>query len=315
LYDKKYKPARLNKNPEIEGPISQVTTTPFAVVIGTSSKDSLMVKLCRQKAQEFVNSWKDWQKYEPRVFIDKELSEDDMKNYSLVLYGGPTENLITKKLSNKIPLKISSQKIEISGKSFRVKDACVQMVYPHPLNSKRYVSIIGATSYAGMYFFIGENDNLDFYIKDGCVPNNRLGRPMDKLYVVKGIFDYNWQISDDLLETGDPEIRKTCPVRKVLPNLTTTIENLPKIDPKVYKAIAGKYELQPDAVLSIFIEADKLMAKAPDGTVVQLFPTSETEYFVDIMDIQLIFTKNEDGSITTGIVNMGDREMEIKKIE
>lgn len=315
LFDKNYKPAHLHKNPDIEGPLSKVTTTPFAVVIGTSSKDSLMNKLCRQKAQENINAWKDWQKYEPRVFIDKELTEEDMKKYSLILYGGPESNLITKKLSDKIPLKISPQKIEISGKTFKVQDACVQMVYPHPLNSKRYVSIIGATSYAGMYFFIGENDNLDFYIKDGCVPNNRLGRPMDKLYVAKGVFDYNWQISDEFLDIGDPEIRKTCPVRKVLPNLTTTIENLPKIDPEVYEAIAGEYEIQPDVMLSVFIEGDKLMIKAPDGTIVQLFPTSDTEYFVDITDIQVSFTKNEDGSITAGIVHMGNRDMEIKKIE
>ena len=315
LSDKNYRPARLNKNPEIEGPLSQVTTTPFAVVIGTISKDSLMVKLCRQKAQEFVNSWKDWQKYEPRVFTDKELTEDDMKNYSLILYGGPEANLITKKLINKIPLKISSEEIEVTGKSFKVKDACIQMVYPHPLNSKRYVSVIGATSYAGMYFFTGGNDNLDFLIKDGCVPNNRLGRPVDKLYVAKGVFDYNWQISDAWMDTGDPEIRKTCPVRKVLPNLTTTIENLPVIDPKIYQAIAGKYEIQPGAVLSVFTEADKLMVTAPDGTLLQLFPTSETEYFVDVTDIQLTFNKNKDGSITTGMVHMGNRDMEIKKIE
>ena len=274
-----------------------------------------MVKLCRQKAQEFVNSWKDWQKYEPRVFTDKELTEDDMKNYSLILYGGPEANLITKKLINKIPLKISSEEIEVTGKSFKVKDACIQMVYPHPLNSKRYVSVIGATSYAGMYFFTGGNDNLDFLIKDGCVPNNRLGRPVDKLYVAKGVFDYNWQISDAWMDTGDPEIRKTCPVRKVLPNLTTTIENLPVIDPKIYQAIAGKYEIQPGAVLSVFTEADKLMVTAPDGTLLQLFPTSETEYFVDVTDIQLTFNKNKDGSITTGMVHMGNRDMEIKKIE
>jgi hypothetical protein len=315
LYDKNYKPARLNKNPDIEGPLSQVTTTPFAVVVGTSSKDSLMNKLCRQKAQEFVNSWKDWQKYEPRVFTDKELSEDDMKNFSLVLYGGPEANLITKNLIDKIPLKISSDKIEVTGKSFKVKDACIQMVYPHPLNSKRYVSVIGATSYAGMYFFTGGNDNLDFLIKDGCVANNRLGRPTDKLYVAKGVFDYNWQISDDLLDIREPEIRKTCPVRKVLPNLTTTIDNLPKIDLKVYKAIAGKYEIQPGVVLSVFIEADKLMAKAPDGNIIQLYPTSETEYFVDVADFQMTFIRNEDDSVTSGIVYTGGRKMEIKKIE
>lgn len=315
LQGKSYKTLPLNKNPEIEGPISEVTNTPFAVVIGTISKDSLMVKLCRQKAEDFINYWKDWQKFEPRVFIDTELTEEAMKKYSLILYGGPGVNLVTKRLSEKIPLKISSQEIEIAGEIFKAKDACVQMVYPHPLNSKRYVSVIGATSYAGMYFFNGKNDEFDFYIQDGCVPNNRLGRSMDKLYIAKGVFDHRWQIADEFLETGDPELRNTCPVRKVLPNFTTTIDNLPVIDPNVYQALAGKYEIQPGVDLHIFMDAGKLMGKAPDGSIFQLFPTSETEYFIDAVDIQLTFCKNENGSIAKVIVHQGDMDMEVKKVE
>ena len=129
------------------------------------------------------------------------------------------------------------------------------------------------------------------------------------------MFNYNWQISDDLLDIRDPEIRKICPVRKVLPNLTTTIENLPKIDQKVYKAIAGNYEFRPGVLISVFIDANKLMTKTPDGNIIQLYPTSETEYFVDVTDLQLTFIKNEDGSITSGIVHTGGREMEFKKVK
>ena len=117
------------------------------------------------KANDFINYWKNWQKYEPRVFLDTELSDSDMKKYSLILYGGAEANLITKKLGDKIPLKISSNKIEITGKTFEAKDACVQMVYPNPLNNKRYVSVIGATSGAGMFFYNTGNDDFDFFIQ------------------------------------------------------------------------------------------------------------------------------------------------------
>ncbi|MBN2424793.1 MAG: prolyl oligopeptidase family serine peptidase [Calditrichaceae bacterium] len=315
LAAKNYKPARLSKNPKIEGPISEVTNTPFAVVIGTISKDSLMTKLCRQKAQEFINSWKDWQKYEPRVFLDTEMTEEAMKQYSLILYGGSEANLIAKKLSSKIPLKITPQEIEIAGRVYKAKDACVQMIYPHPLNAERYISIIGATSYAGMYSYNQNSNDCDFFIQDGCVPNKRLGRPMDKLYIAKGIFDYNWQIADELLETGDPELRKTCPVRRVLPDLTTTIDNLPVIDPGVYKTLAGRYEIQPGVNIFVYIDGNKLMGKAPDGIVFQLFPSSETEYFVDRADIQLTFGKNETGVVDKVIVHQNGQDLEIKKSE
>ncbi|MGD8777463.1 MAG: prolyl oligopeptidase family serine peptidase [Ignavibacteria bacterium] len=315
LFDKNYKPAELNKNPIIEGPISHITATPFAVVVGTASKDTLMNKVCLMKADEFINYWKDYQKYEPRVFLDTELSENDMKKYSLILYGDAEANLITKKLSNKIPLKISSNKIEISGKTFTVEDVCVQMLYPHPLNTKQYVTVIGATSGEGMFFYNRGNDDLDFFIQDGCIVNSRLGYSADKLYVARGIFGYNWQINDEFLETGDPELRKKCPRKRVLSDITTVIDNLPEIDKEVLEALTGKYEIQSGFNIDLFLDSGKLMVKSPDGNTFQLFPTSETEYFIDLIDIQFTFNKNENGVVESAVIYQNGREMTSKKIK
>jgi predicted esterase len=310
LRAKDYNPAQIIKTPKIEGPISELTTTPFAVVIGTISDDSLMVKLCRQKAMDFVKGWKDWQKYEPRVFNDTELNDEEMKKYSLILYGDSKSNLITKKFGEKIPLSISANEIEISGRSFKVEDACVQMIYPHPLNSERYVTVIGATSGKGMYFYGGASNQFDFVIQDGAV-----GRPMDKLYIAKGLFDYNWQINDDLLELGDSELRKSSPVRKVLPDLTTTLNNLPAVNQQIYESYSGKYEIQPGVSIRVFVDSNRLMATTPDRNTIQLLPLSETEYFIDGIDIQISFIKNEKGIVESAIVHQSDNNYSIKKID
>jgi len=314
LYDKNYKPAEFSKNPEIEGPISHLTTTPFAVVVGTISKDTLMNQLCRMKADEFINFWKNWQKYEPRIFLDKELSERDMEEYSLILYGDAEANLITKKLGNKIPLKISSDKIEISGRTFAAENACIQMVYPHPLNSGRYITVIGATSGAGMFFYNRGSDDLDFFIQDGSVENKRLGYSADKVSIARGIYDYNWQINDEFLETGDIDLRKKCPVRRVLPDLTTVIDNLPEIDKQVLNALTGKYEIQPGVNVELFLDSGKLMGNSPDGDTFQLFPISETEYFIDLADIMFTFNKNENDIVESAVIHLNGRDISVKKI-
>lgn len=305
-----YTPSQIFKSPKTEGPVSELTTTPFAVVIGTISDDSLMVKLCRQKAMDFVRGWKEWQKFEPRIFNDNELADEDMKKYSLILYGDSKANLITKKLGNKIPLKISENEIEIAGKSFAVENACVQMIYPHPLNSERYVSVIGATSGEGMFFYGGASNQFDFIIQDGTI-----GTPMSKLYIAKGIFDYNWQINDALLELGDAELRKISPVRKVLPDLKTRIDNLPAIDQQVYESYCGKYEIQPGINIKILIDNNRLMATTPDGNTIQLLPISEFEYFFDGADVQFTFFKNEKGVVENVIVHQGNNNISFKKIE
>jgi pimeloyl-ACP methyl ester carboxylesterase len=314
LVGKEYRPSALNKTPGMEGPISEVTTTPFAVVIGTISHDSTMVKICGLKAREFVNDWKVWQKYEPRVFKDTEITDAEVKKYSLILFGGADANKVTNALSEKIPLRISSQDIEIGGRKFPATDACVQMVYPHPLNPDRFVQVIGATSGAGMFFYSKPDEAVDFVIQDGCVPNNHLGRPMDKLFIAKGVFDNTWQLNNELLVTGVPELRNSSPMRKVLPNLSTTVGNLPKIDSAVYRAIAGKYEIMPGTSVNVSVDGDRLMVKAPDGAMLQLFPVSETEYFIDVVDVQVSFAKNGNGVFDKGMVYQGGREMPMKRV-
>jgi predicted esterase len=314
LKDKTYNPLPMHKNPKIAGTISDIQTTPFMVVIGTTANDSLMTKLINRKAQEFISYWKNWQKYEPRVIKDKELTEADMKNYSLILFGSAEANLITKKLGDKIPLKVTSEEIEITGRKFPAKDACVTMIYPNPLNAERYVLVIGATSSTGMFFSSNSFSDEDFSIQDGALPNSYLGRTREKLCIAHGKFDYNWQINDKLIETGDKEIRKNAATRKLLPNFTTTIENMPAVDTLVCKKYLGKYQLQ-NQTLTAVLENGKFYVKVPNGSKIQLLPFSETGFFIDGEDVQLVFNKNENGAVDKVIIYQGGQEMESKKIE
>jgi predicted esterase len=314
LRDKGYNPLPLHKNPKIAGMISDIQTTPFAVIIGTIAKDSLMAKLINIKAQEFINYWKNWQKYEPRVFKDTELTEADMKKYSLILYGSAEDNLISKKLSDKIPLKVSSEEIEISGKKFPAKDACIKMIYPNPLNAERYVLVIGATSGSGMFFSDNIPSDDDFVIQDGSIPNSYLGRTKSKISIAHGFFDYNWQINDKLLEVGDKELRKASAIHKVLPDLTTEVVNIPAIDSVICKTFAGKYEMK-NQILNVIFENNKLFVKTPDGMKIQLLPFSETGYFIEPTDLQVIFNRKTDGVVDKMIIHQGGQDIDSKKIE
>ena len=88
LTDPAYRPAALVKTAALPGTLSDFTTTPFAVVIGTSAKDPAMAKALGDKADAFVGQWRNWQKYPPRVFKDTEITAAHIAKYSLVLFGG-----------------------------------------------------------------------------------------------------------------------------------------------------------------------------------------------------------------------------------
>ena len=90
-----------------------------------------------------------------------------------MLIGGPDANRVTAKLAAKLPLRLSPDAIRIDGKEFKVKDAAVQMLYPHPLNSARYVWVFAGTSTNGMYFAEPNpyrRDDFDYLIMDGRSP-------------------------------------------------------------------------------------------------------------------------------------------------
>lgn len=86
------------------------------------------------------------------------------------------------------------------------------------------------------------------------------------------------------------------------------------VDPKIYESYAGDYELTPNFILTITSEGGKLMAQASGQPKNELFPTSETEFFLKVVNAQITFVKNEQGQVTQLILHQNGRTMPAKKI-
>ncbi len=218
-----YAPGARSKRPSLAGPMADLTTTPFAVVQGTASADPMMRRLCEQQAQTVVRDWEAWQHWRPRFFRDRDVRDEDIAKYSLLLIGGPADNLVTRRISDQIPLKIAPNEITIDGRGFPVTDAAVRMLYPHPLNPDRYVLVVAATSPAGMTL-PGGPDDVDFAIIDGRVPNGDEGRPPEKVWPATGTFDHNWRLNPEFVTLGDPEVRAKSPLRRAPRLLSAKVE-------------------------------------------------------------------------------------------
>jgi len=77
---------------------------------------------------------------------------------------------------------------------------------------------------------------------------------------------------------------------------------------------AGDYELAPDFLITITNEAGKLMAQATGQPKFELFPLSETDFFLKVVEAQVTFVKNEQGKVIELILNQNGRKMPAKKI-
>ncbi|MBN1397076.1 MAG: prolyl oligopeptidase family serine peptidase [Bacteroidetes bacterium] len=313
--DKNYKPAHLYKTPKIPGKISDLTATPFVVVIGTISKDSLMVKAINTKAQQFISYWKNWQKYEPRSIKDVDVTEADMKKYSLYLLGGPAENKVSNQIFEKTPFKITDSTVTIDGRLFKAKDAVLNAVYPNPYNNERYVNIVAATSGAGFCFFDPSNDELsafDYYIADGRVPVYSIGAVSDKIRIAIGLFDNNWKIDDAFLNTGDENLRSKCAFMVINSDLSSKIVSKVKPSVELMKSFEGTYKIENGPELRVYLENDTL--KVVQGQFsAPLIATSDSEFYVKEANASLSFPKNVETNYYEMIVYQNGAEIKSKK--
>jgi hypothetical protein len=303
-----YKPALLHKTPKLPGASSDFFMTPFAVVVGTSSKDSGMVALCKAKAQGFVDAWKDWQKQTPRVFLDTEITDADLKRYSLILIGGADANRVTAKFAAKVPLRVTANSVRIDGQEFKVHDAAVQLIYPSPANAERYVWIFAGTSPGGMYFAEASPLRVppwDYAIVDGHAPAFKQAASSEELRVVSGSFDYNWRFASALQVPGNAEARaKSHQLEMPDPDF--------RLEPKVLASYVGRYQIVDGPNVEVILQDGKLIALA--GQPTEMIPESADVFFAPAVNARVFFTRDASGKVT-GFTGSGDGEFEAKRLE
>ena len=97
-----------------------------------------------------------------------------------------------------------------------------------------------------------------------------------------------------------------------------------KIDPRVYDAYVGEYEIAPGFILTVIKEGDKLMSRAmpvpaPPSAAGQpmseMFPESETTFFTRDADARFTFVKDAEGKVVRVNILRGAREFQARKIK
>ncbi len=96
---------------------------------------------------------------------------------------------------------------------------------------------------------------------------------------------------------------------KPLPKETETAS----ISPEILSTYAGNYELAPNFIITITVEDGKLMAQATGQQKFQIFPQSETKFFYKVVDAQIEFVKEADGSVRSLILYQGGQKIPAKK--
>jgi len=86
------------------------------------------------------------------------------------------------------------------------------------------------------------------------------------------------------------------------------------VDPKVFDRLTGDYELAPDFIITILRRGDKLISQATGQPEIELFPESETKFFLKVVDAQVDFVIDAAGRVTGLVLHQGGQDLPAKKI-
>ena len=86
------------------------------------------------------------------------------------------------------------------------------------------------------------------------------------------------------------------------------------VNPKLFDGYIGKYQLAPDFILTITRHGDHLFAQATGQGMVELFPESERDFFLKVVDAQITFVTDSGGRASELLLHQGG-DQPAKRIE
>jgi D-alanyl-D-alanine-carboxypeptidase/D-alanyl-D-alanine-endopeptidase len=87
------------------------------------------------------------------------------------------------------------------------------------------------------------------------------------------------------------------------------------VDPTIYDRYTGRYELAPNFVLTVTRDGNRIFAQATGQPKFEIFPESDKDYFLKVVDAQLTFeTEGTEGSAKQVVLHQNGADMPGKRI-
>ena len=138
----------LKKVHGLQGPIDDAFMSSFVFVRPTGK--ALNDKVSAWASAELDRAIVQWRKHfrgEARVKTDAEITEADIAGSNLVLWGDPASNAVLAKLIDRLPIGWNAQTVKVGEQTFAAAIHVPVLIFPNPLNPKRYVVINSGFTY------------------------------------------------------------------------------------------------------------------------------------------------------------------------
>ncbi len=86
------------------------------------------------------------------------------------------------------------------------------------------------------------------------------------------------------------------------------------IDPAIVADYVGRYRLNDEITITITSEEEHLYFQVTGQEVVEIFPEADDAFFLRVADVQVVFSRNDDGAVIAMTVYQAGQEFRAERI-
>ncbi len=186
-----------HKRKDLQGPIDDAFMSPFVCVRGTGTPWSEPLKNWSDWTFErFEKEFDKWMRGRVPTVNDTELTEEQIAERHLILFGDPGSNAILAKVVGELPVEWTRDSLTVGGQTYSTSDHAVVLIFPNPLNPERYVVVNSGhtihekdfrSSNAWLFPRLGDISVLKF---------SRSGEGYNEEVAWSALFDSKWRLSE-----------------------------------------------------------------------------------------------------------------------
>ena len=132
--------ASLRKRHGLQGPIDDAFLDSFLMVRPTGQPLNARVgKWADTEMQHAIEHWRRQFRGDARVKDDIAITDTDIAQHNLILWGDPASNKLLARILDRLPIRWDAQSVRAGALTYTSAEHVPVMIYPNPLNPKKYI--------------------------------------------------------------------------------------------------------------------------------------------------------------------------------
>jgi hypothetical protein len=142
------KSVQVVKSPAVCGPIDHALMSSFIFVRPTGKPlNDKVGAWAKGELDHAIGFWRKVYRGDAPVKDDTAVSDADIKNSNLILWGDPSSNAILKKIADKLPVKWDAKSVVFAGQTYDATHTAPVLIFPNPLNPAKYVVLNSSVTF------------------------------------------------------------------------------------------------------------------------------------------------------------------------